>query len=102
MILTSQYNLSYFNEPSIGIWESDTYKAYAYKDQNAIRLDVERKDGKDGITWDEMQAIKNACGFKNQDAIEFYPAEADVINTGNVRHLYIFNEKLPLVRRLCN
>lgn len=99
MILTDQYNLSYFHEPSIGIWESKLYKAYAYKDQNAIRLDIERKDGKDGITWDQMQTIKNACGFKDQDAIEFYPAEADVINTGNVRHLYIFNEKLPLVRR---
>lgn len=99
MILTDQYNLSYFNEPSIAIWESKLYKAYAYKDDKAIRLDIERKDGKDGITWDEMQAIKNACGFEDQDAIEFYPAQADVINTGNVRHLYIFFEKLPLVRR---
>ena len=102
MELTGKYNLSYFHEPSIGIWESDTYKAYAYKDLDAIRLDIERKDGKDGITWDEIQRIKNDCGFKDQDAIEFYPAEADVINTGNVRHIYIFKEKLPLIRRSCN
>lgn len=99
MELTGKYNLSYFHEPSIGIWESKLYKAYAYKDLDAIRLDIERKDGKDGITWDEIQQIKNDCGFKDQDAIEFYPAEADVINTGNVRHIYIFKEKLPLVRR---
>ena len=74
MELTDQYNLSYFNEPSIAIWESEIYKVYAYKDENAIRLDIERKDGKDGITWDEIRAIKNACGFEDQDALEFYPS----------------------------
>lgn len=100
MILTDQYNLSYFHEPSIAIWESELYKVYAYKEEFAIRLDIERRDGKDGITWDEIQQIKSDCGFANQDAIEFYPSEADVINTGNVRHLYIFYEKLPIIRRL--
>ena len=99
MVKTDQECFSYFCEKSIGSWESDTFMAFAYKDGSAVRLDINRKDGKDGITWDEMQAIKNACGYKEQDAIEFYPAEADVINTGNFRHLYIFNEKLPLIRR---
>lgn len=102
MVLTGEYNLSYFHEPSIGIWESEKFKVYAYKDQNAIRLDIERKDKNDGITWDEIQQIKSDCGFKDQDAIEFYPAQTDVINTGNVRHLYVFTERLPLIRRLCN
>lgn len=100
MELTDNYNLSYFNEPSLAIWESELYRVYAYKDESAIRLDIERKDGQDGITWDQMQTIKNACGFEDQDAIEFFPKEVDVINTGNLRHLYVFFEKLPLVRRL--
>lgn len=90
---------SYFGEPSIGLWESDTFIAGAFVDGNAIRLDIRRKDLKDGITWDELQRIKNACGFADLDAVEFYPRESDVLNTGTARHLYIFRESLPLIRR---
>ncbi len=91
--------LSYFGEPSIGAWESDTFCAAAFRDQNTVRLDIFRKDLKDGITWDELHNIKNECGFSDKDAIEFFPAEDSVINTGNYRHLYIFDDKLPLIRR---
>ena len=91
--------LSYFGEPSIGAWESDTFGAAAFRDQNSVRLDIFRKDMQDGITWDELRNIKNECGFADKDAVEFFPAEDSVINTGNYRHLYIFNDKLPLIRR---
>lgn len=90
---------SYFGEPSIGFWESDSFFAAAFQDGDAIRLDIVRRDLTDGVTWDELRGVKNACGFADMDAIEFYPREADVINTGNVRHLYIFKTKLPLIRR---
>jgi len=100
MRLTDEKINSYFYEPSIAIWESDEFKVYAFQDGKAVRLDIERKDGKDGIKWDELQQIKNNCGFSDCDAVEFYPSKSDVINTGNLRHLYVFFEKLPLIRRL--
>jgi hypothetical protein len=90
---------SYFGESSVGAWESKDFGAAAFRDGESIRLDVFRRDMKDGITWDQLQAIKNECGFANRDAVEFFPAEDAVINTGNYRHLYIFEEKLPLLRR---
>lgn len=99
MIATDEKILSYFGEQSKGVWESKLYKVVAFADNGAIRLDIERKDKKDGITWDELQQIKADCGWKDQDAIEFYPRESDVINTGNVRHLYVFLEQLPFIRR---
>lgn len=91
--------LSYFGEPSIGAWESPEFGAAAFKDGEAIRLDIFRQDMKDGITWDQLRKIKNECGYANCDAVEFFPAEESVINTGNYRHLYIFETKLPLIRR---
>jgi hypothetical protein len=91
--------LSYFGESSVGAWESDEFGAAAFRDGESTRLDIFRKDMKDGITWDQLRQIKNECGFADFDAVEFFPAEKDVINTGNYRHLYIFPEKLPLVRR---
>jgi len=91
---------SYFLEDSIGCWESDVYNVYAFEDKKTIRLDIQKKDGKDGISWDDLQKIKNDCGFEDQDAVEFFPAKKDVINTENWRHLYVFFEKLPWIRRL--
>ena len=91
---------SYFGEPSVASWESDEYSVYGFQDNFTLRLDIRRKNGKDGIKWDDLQRIKAECGFGHCDAVEFYPAEADVINTDNWRHLYVFFDKLPLIRRL--
>lgn len=91
---------SYFSEPSIGAWESAQYKVYAFMDQNAIRLDIEKVDKSDGLSWDDIRQIKNDCGFQHFDAVEFYPREQDVINTGNFRHIYLYSTLLPLIRRV--
>ena len=90
---------SYFNEDAIGLWEFDTTIVAAFKDKYSIRLDIMRKDQSDGITWDEMQEIKNKCGFADRDAIEFYPSDDAVINTANCRHIYILPTTHELVRR---
>lgn len=90
---------SYFGESSIGAWETPVFFAAAFQEDGCIRLDVFRKDMQGGITWDELQKIKNDCGFKHQDAVEFYPKDGDVINTGNYRHLYIIAEPLKFIRR---
>ena len=33
--------------------------------------------------------VKRDCGFGDCDALEVYPRDADIFNTGNVRHLYL-------------
>lgn len=52
-------------------------------------------DWMDGITWDELQEIKNKLGYKDKEAIEFFPANDDLVNVANIRHLFILPEKLP-------
>lgn len=91
---------SYFHEPSWGVWEDDVYLAAAFLDGTAIRLDICKKDMTDGIKWEELQDIKNKCGFSAFDAVEFYPKDGDVINTANYRHLYIFGMAFPQIRRI--
>jgi hypothetical protein len=51
-------------------------------------LSVERIDGADGIPWDDLQAIKNDRLGEDTCAIEFYPAEREVVNEMNRRHLW--------------
>lgn len=40
------------------------------------------------ITWDQLQAVKNAVWGERARAIEVYPAQGDLVNGGNYRHLW--------------
>lgn len=51
----------------------------------------------DGITWDQLQAVKCGAGYADHDAIEVYPRERDVVNVANIRHLWVLREALPWV-----
>ena len=42
----------------------------------------------DGITWEELQEIKNSVGYSEWDCVEIFPAEKDVVNIANFRHLW--------------
>ena len=86
-------------EPSISVWESDEFSIGAFMDQGFIRLDIMRRDMTDGITWDELNQIKNECGFSEFDACEFFPRQRDIVNTANVRHLYISSSLFPVLKR---
>ncbi len=39
------------------------------------------------ITWDQLQAVKNAVWGPEARAIEVYPRQGEVVNSGNWRHL---------------
>lgn len=59
------------------------------------------RDGRwlDGITWDELQGIKNAVGFGGYDAVEIYPKANDVVNVANMRHLWVVEAGVPFAWR---
>ena len=40
------------------------------------------------ITWDQLQAIKTAVWGEDARAIEVYPVNGAVVNSGNYRHLW--------------
>jgi hypothetical protein len=76
-----------------------------------LRLTVNRteltNDGgfKDGITWDELMAVKRGIGFADLWMTEVYPPDEDIVNVGNMRHLflvhqppYAWSKKLPDVK----
>lgn len=52
-------------------------------------LAVWRSDGKDGITWDQLQAVKNEVLGMDTVAVEIYPADCDLVNDVNRRHLWV-------------
>lgn len=80
----------------ISLWRSRRFLVQVYDEGNSVvRLSVCKtaiqSSGRweDNITWDELQEIKNQCGYGHCDAIEIYPREKDVINVANMRHLWV-------------
>jgi hypothetical protein len=91
----------------IRAWVSRDYQVQLYDEDmtgfpHLLRMSVVRaklgKNGhwKDGITWDELQAIKSEIGYGDKYAIEIYPADRDLVRVANVRHIWILHTPLPI------
>lgn len=57
------------------------------------------KNWKDGLTFDELQAIKSAVGYGDSLAVEVYPEDSDLVNDANMRHLWVLPERPPFAWR---
>ena len=58
------------------------------------RTDIDGGRWKDGISWEELQGIKDSIGFADHDAVEVFPVRRDVVNVANMRHLWIMSSPL--------
>ncbi len=47
---------------------------------------------KSGISWDALQEIKSQCGFGDQEAVEVFPRDQDLVDVQNMRHVWILPE----------
>ncbi len=67
----------------------DVHMSYYRHCELIPHLRVWRRDGHDGITWDELQAVKNETLGLHVAAIEVFPIEDQVVNERNMRHLFV-------------
>lgn len=85
----------------IAAWRNNTFLVQAFAAPNdVIRLSVNKTSVKgftkklhpiwsDGITWEELQAIKSELGYGQMWAVECYPPDDQVVNVANMRHLWL-------------
>ncbi|MBS4029690.1 MAG: hypothetical protein KGZ58_13765 [Ignavibacteriales bacterium] len=94
----------YGYNPPVKAFRNNKFVCLVYTHEGFTRLTVNRTgingngDYLDGISWDELYKIKNACGFADCELVEVYPAEKDLVCVGNLRHLWVV-ENLPFVWR---
>jgi len=70
-----------------GLTHANLAECYTWQ-WDGYHLQVEQRDGRDGIPWDHLQAIKNLVCDPDTLMVEFYPPENQVINDVNRRHLW--------------
>lgn len=73
----------------VSFWKNNVYSVQVYARGDATQLVVRRHDELGGIGWDDLQRIKNEIVGADRVAIEIFPAEDDVVNQANLRHLFV-------------
>ena len=88
------------------VWRSSGFLLQVYYERDGIeRLTVCRAavdvsgNWRSEITWDELQRLKRECGRGDRYAVELFPADADVVNVSNMRHLWVLLEPPPFAWR---
>lgn len=89
----------------IEVWRSNRYLVQVYEHSSGAvqrisvnRTDIDVEDGRwqDGIAWDTLQRLKRECMRGDWEGVEIYPADADIVNVANMRHLWVFKNGLKL------
>lgn len=85
------------------VLRSSVFLMQVYQEaRGVLRLTVQRNalnpDGSwvDGISWDDLQALKREAGYADRQAVEVYPADRDVVNVSNLRHLWLLPEGVSM------
>lgn len=92
----------------IEAWRSKDYLVQCFRERSPTvlcRLSVNRIGIDDNggwtqdIPWEDLQRLKAEAGFADYDAVEVYPADKDVVNVANMRHLWVMFEPLDFTWR---
>lgn len=94
-----------FGGVAIGAYRSRDFVVVVWQEPNGItRLSVNRTDwDKDqarfrgDIGWDDLQRLKAEAGYGDVAAVEVYPPDRHVINTANMRHLFLMPTLPPFM-----
>ena len=95
-----------FESEPLRVWRSADYLAVLYRQRadGMLRITVnttrrgrskrpgQGTDWRDGITWDELQRIKNECLGEDVWCVEVFPAEGAKVDVYNQRHLWPLDE----------
>lgn len=84
----------------IEVWRSRYYLCQIYEAKNGIErlsicrpeVDTTNRRWRDGLTWDELMLVKKEVGRGEKWAVEVLPAESDIVNVANMRHVFCLNE----------
>jgi hypothetical protein len=75
---------------SINLYENDIYRVQVKHSPPFIHLNIRRRDKKTCNEWQDFQRIKNELVGPEHEAIQLFPAESRLVDTGNEYHLWVY------------
>lgn len=89
----------------VGAYRSNAFVVIEWQEPNGFtRLSVNRTDWDEregrfrgDISWDDLQRLKSEAGYGDVPAAELYPPDRDVLNTANLRHLFLLPSAPPFM-----
>ncbi|MFZ3484239.1 DUF7694 domain-containing protein [Sphingomonas sp. 3-13AW] len=64
-----------------------------------VRLSVNRTDWderqqrfREDISWEDLQRLKREAGYADEWAVEVLPADGEIVNVANMRHIWLLPE----------
>lgn len=92
-----------YSQGLVRTWRSREFVVQEFREELCVmRLSINRThvhpstmDWVDGITWDELQALKAQAGYGSFEAVEVYPPDGSVVNVASIRHLWILEARMP-------
>lgn len=79
-------------------WRNNIYSVQVFRRSDAweggevLHLAIRRHDGHEVEAWSDLQRIRNEIVGAERVAIEVYPSDAEVIDSANMRHLFVLPE----------
>jgi hypothetical protein len=94
-----------FGSVPIGAFRSREFVVVVWSEPTGFtRLSINRTDWDDSegrfrgnIGWDDLQRLKSEAGFGDAAAVEVYPPDQHVMNTANLRHLFLLPAAPPFM-----
>jgi len=74
------------------VYQNDVYRVDLKHAPPFIHLDIRRRDGKTCNEWQDFQRIKNELVGPEHEALQLFPAESRLVDTGNEYHLWVCSD----------
>ena len=74
---------------AVTVFQNDMYRVEVKHAPPFIHLDIRRLDGKTCNEWQDFQRIKNELVGPEHEALQLFPAESRLVDTGNEYHLWV-------------
>lgn len=91
--------LAHHPRAPFAVWRSRHYLVQFYKEPapgcigrlSILRTSLHGDRWADNIPWDGMQRLKAEAGFGEAWGVEVFPADREVVNVANIRHLWLLD-----------
>ena len=75
---------------AMNVYQNDIYRVDVKHETPLLHLVIRRRDATTCSEWHDFQRIKNELIGPEHEAVQLFPAESRLVDTGNEYHLWVY------------